>query len=123
MKNGHGSLSLNGIYFNVLAYRIERESAYKDYVTVSKKTIFSEGGAKAYKLTLKCIVEEKYAKVAVMLDEKIGKNIRHTFQISNKIKIKNAYIVKYVVSEVYDENMIECELEFMCGVNIVEVTD
>lgn len=123
MKNGHGGLSLNGIYFNVLAYRIERESAHKDYVTVSKKTIFSEGGAKAYKLTLKCIVEEKYAKAAVMLDEKIGKNIRHTFQISNKIKVKNAYLVRYVVSEVYDENMIECELEFMCSVNIVEVTD
>lgn len=123
MKNGRGSLSLNGIYFNILAYRIERESAYKDYVTVSRKTIFSEGGAKAYKLTLKCIVEEKYAKVAAVLDAGIGKNTKYYFNISNKIKIIGAYLVRYVVSEVYDENMIECELEFMSSVNISEVTD
>ena len=72
---------------------------------------------------MKCIVEEKYAKVAAILDAAIGKNTKYYFNISSKIKIIGAYLVRYVVSEVYDENMIECELEFMSSVNISEVTD
>lgn len=122
MKKRHDGLFIGSFYFAVLGYKIERESAHKDYFTVSKKTIFSEGSPKSYKLTMKCIIAEEYMKVAQTLDQQIGRGIRYTFKIKQKLKVANAYMTRYSLSEVFDENMVECELEFMTDNNILEVT-
>lgn len=108
-------------FINVTSYKISRECVHKDWNTVSGTSIISFNGGGCYKLILKGFIPGDYRKVVAILDAKIMNATLISFNL-NGLCIGCASMIKYSVSEVFQDNMIEVEIEYMCEGEIKEGT-
>lgn len=106
---------------NVTGYKISRECVHKDWNTVSGTSIISFNGEGCYKLVLKGFISGDYRKVVAILDAKVMNATSVSFNLKGLL-ITSACMIKYSVLEIFQDNMIEVEIEYRCKGEIEEGT-